>query len=156
MANNKIKASIKQELQRMMHAQINKQLDSLHQAKISIEESKRNETKSSAGDKFETGRAMMQMELDKLQAQLDQLNMVRTQLKQLDDKQTYDKVQLGALVITDKGNFYISVSLGKFVIEENSFFAISANAPLAKALLGKHSGDQIKFRDQKYLINKVY
>ena len=74
---------IKKALQGALHHKIEEQLASLRKAISSIEESKLNETKSSAGDKFETGRAMMQMEQDKTESQLAILNLTKNKLKQI-------------------------------------------------------------------------
>jgi len=46
-------------------AEIEKRIHTAKSAMESAEESARNETKSSAGDKFETGRAMMHLEKEK-------------------------------------------------------------------------------------------
>ena len=138
-----------------MQEQIEKQTKSLIQAKSSIAESKLNETKSSAGDKYETGRAMMQMEQDKISSQLDQLMTTKNHLKLISPDLMSDAVKLGTLAITDIGNFYISVSLGKVIVDEQEYYAISPAAPLSKVLTGKRVGDSISFRDRRYRILEI-
>ena len=125
---------------------------SLEKAISSIEESKLNETKSSAGDKFETGRAMMQMEQDKTESQLAVLNVTKNQLKQISPDLKCTEGMLGAIVKTDADNYYISVSLGKVVVDDHTYFAVSPAAPLSKLLMRKKVGDKVKLRDREILV----
>ena len=144
--------NIKYVLQERMFEKIEIQIGEFNQSVSSILDSKMNETKSSAGDKFETGRAMMQLELDKIESQLDQLKFIKNQLKQISHQITNDHVALGSLVVSDKGSFYISVSLGKVKIEEQTYFTLSAQAPLSKVMLGKRIGESVQMRNRTYKI----
>ncbi|QCK16594.1 3-oxoacyl-ACP synthase [Mangrovivirga cuniculi] len=119
------------------------------------QESANNETKSSAGDKYETGRAMAQIEKDKYAAQLAEAKKLFKVIDNLDPKKKHDKVEPGALVITDSGNYYISVSVGKIIINGNQYFAISPLTPLAKAIIDKESGETGIFRGKEIKINKI-
>lgn len=150
MSKNKI--NIKEALQAIIFEQIESQLTTLHNTKISIEESKSNETKSSAGDKYETGRAMMQRELDKIETQLNLLLVTKNQLKQISSDLICKIVEIGAIVKTDNGNFYISVGSGKIMFSGENYYAISPLAPLSKIFMGKLKGDHLKFRDRKFQI----
>ncbi len=147
--------ALKQVLQEKMQMQIDEQIAAFNQALASIEESKRNETKSSAGDKFETGRAMMQREQDKVQSQLDQLKTTKSLLKQIPTSKKAKEGSIGAVLITDKGNFYISVSLGKIMVKDTQYYVISPEAPLARIMMGKKAGDEVEFRGRKYEVREV-
>jgi len=151
----KTKHNIKSRLQAAMYLNIEEKMASLSQAIASIQESKLNETKSSAGDKFETGRAMMQQELDRIESQMDMLNVTKNRLKQMSSDITHDRVVVGAIVITDSGNFYISVSLGKVKVEDELYYTVSPEAPLSKVFLNKKSGDRVEFRGRIYYIKNV-
>ena len=76
-----------------------------------------NETKSSAGDKHETGRAMAQLETEKLSKQLFEALKLEQVLSQINPNTEHKQVGLGSLVTTNNGIFYISVSLGKLEID---------------------------------------
>ena len=143
---------IKYVLQERMFEMLELQIADFDQSISSIIESKMNETKSSAGDKFETGRAMMQLELDKIESQLDQLKFTKNQLKQISPQLTNDQVTLGSLVVSDIGNFYISVSLGKVGIDGQTYFTLSAEAPLSKVMIGKRIGESVQMRNRAYKI----
>jgi len=99
-----------------------------------------NDTKSSMGDKYETGREMLQQEINNLQIQLNEVIKQRDFLKTISIKNS-EKVEKGALVKTGKGLFYISVSLGELLFENQKIFCISPESPLAKAMNGKTKND---------------
>ena len=89
-------------------------------AKIAIQfakESRDNDTKSSAGDKFETGREMMQMEIDKNVAPLGKAIKLKSELLQINIQKECKKVEFGSLVFTSEGNYFISIGIGKIEID---------------------------------------
>jgi transcription elongation GreA/GreB family factor len=120
-----------------------------------IQESANQETKSSAGDKYETSRAMMQQEKDKHADQLDQAQELRRQLELLDPAITKAQIQTGSLVQTNEGQYYLSVSLGKMVLDNQTVFVLSAAAPLGQALLHKRIGDKIVFQKRSIEILEI-
>ena len=150
--NNK---NIKSKLQSIMLEQIETQMKSLEKALKSIEESKLNETKSSAGDKFETGRAMMQREQDALEAQLSQLLTTKNHLRQISSDKNCIRGEVGALISTDKIRYYISVGIGKILIDDEVYYAISPNAPLSKLMINKVAGDHVTFRNRSFSIDSI-
>ena len=99
-----------------------------------------NDTKSSMGDKYETGREMLQQEINNLQVQLNEILKQRDFLKTVLPKPN-DKAEKGAIVTTEKGLFFISVSLGEIKIENQKIICISPESPLAKTMNGKQRGD---------------
>lgn len=119
------------------------------QAKAGIaaaQESSNTETKSSAGDKYETGRAMAQQERDRCAAQLYEAKQLSNALQKIKPKFSCITVRLGALVQTSIGLFYISIGAGKLYTNEGlEFMAISPVAPIALALNGRHIGEEITF-----------
>ena len=114
----------------------------------SIEESRNNETKSSAGDKYETGRAMMQMEEEKSRMQLGKANQLRLELMEINLKQNNGQISKGNLVITDKGKYFISIGLGKVKIGNDVYYCISTASPIGIQMRGKTVGDEIKFGER--------
>ncbi|MDX1829674.1 MAG: 3-oxoacyl-ACP synthase [Lutibacter sp.] len=109
------------------------------------------ETKSSAGDKHETGRAMIQLEMEKAGAQLAEINEMNAVLKKIDVKKTSKIVCLGSLILTNKANYYLAISVGKITINLVDYYAVSTNSPIGKQLLGKKIGDIIPFNDAEIL-----
>ena len=75
----------------------------------SIQESLKSETKSSAGDKHETGRAMLQLEREKAGNQLLAIEQQQKVLKRISVQNSTDVVRLGSVVETDKKKFYLAI-----------------------------------------------
>jgi len=112
------------------------------------------ESKSSAGDKHETGRAMLQLEAEKLGKQLQESLTLLHFLKQISLEPT-EIIGLWSLVQTSLGYFYLSSGLGKIMIAQTSVFALSLQAPMAKLLMGKRVGDSIELNNKGIQIIKV-
>ena len=74
------KADILQVLQKKLHSS----LQEAERDYLLAKESRDSDTKSSAGDKFETGREMMQREMDKLSASIDLLKSQLNKIASID------------------------------------------------------------------------
>ena len=125
------------------------------QAIASAKESRDNESKSSAGDKFETGREMMQREMDKISASLDMQKSQLAQLKRIDLSENPTRVSLGSFIETDAERYYLSVGLGKLSCAETTFYAISADSPIGELLMGKQINDTIELRGRKITLKSI-
>ncbi len=128
----------------------------LQKSLASLAEARNNETKSSVGDKYETGRAMVQIEEAKAQKQLAQARQIQHQLTQIDPRKTFHQAQLGSLVITNQGKYFISVALGKVALDEQTYYCISAQAPISQLLLQKQAGEKIILNGREIEIQEVY
>ena len=114
-----------------------------------------NETKSSMGDKYETTREMVQQEINNLQVQLNENLKAQSVLKNL-PVSAHEKVQLGSLVETDNGYFYIAISLGDLIFKNKKIFLISPESPLAKAMMGKLENEEFILNNIKQKIIKIW
>ena len=117
-----------------------------------VKESRDNETKSTAGDKYETGRAMMHIELQRHEMQLSKNILQKEELLQLKIDGEYDEVELGCLVSTDRGNFFLSIGLGKVHLNGLDYFCLSPVSPIGELLINKKIGATISFRNTSYTI----
>jgi transcription elongation GreA/GreB family factor len=119
-------------------------------------EASNDDTKSSAGDKYETSREMMQQDIDRNKRLLiDAQDNLRI-LQSIDTHAADSGVaKHGSLVFTSRGNFYISVSAGHLTVGEKSVFAISPASPIGKLLLDKKKGDSFSFNGNNYLVETV-
>lgn len=106
------------------------------------------DTKSSAGDKHETARAMAQQELEKQASALHNLLEMEDSLARIDPAHTRSQIQQGALVATDKGLFYVSAAMGKLEVEGQVVLAISMQAPLLTVLKELAIGEAGTFNGQ--------
>ena len=114
-----------------------------------------NETKSSAGDKHETGRAMAQLETEKLSKQLSEALKLEQVLSQINPITEHQQIGLGSLVTTNNGVFYISVSLGKLELNNATYFIISPASPIGKLLIGLKKSDSFSFNGKHYSIDGI-
>lgn len=96
-----------------------------------MREAAQDNSKSSAGDKHETGRAMTDLEIEKQQGSLQNLLQMQNILKQLDSS-IREKVVPGVLIETRQGLFYVAIALGKIQVEDKEVLVISADAPIVK------------------------
>jgi hypothetical protein len=113
-----------------------------------------NETKSSAGDKHETSRAMLQLEQEKLGKQVHEweLNLgLMHKLLHAENTQAFS-----SLYITDKGTFFLSCNLGKIQFEGSIIYALSPESPLGKLLREKNRDEKVTFLNSTYLIIDKY
>ena len=120
-----------------------------------IHQSMTSESKSTAGDKHETGRAMLQLEREKAGNQLKEIEILETTLKKINPENSNERVALGSYVVTDGGKFYISISAGVLKIKKAEVYAISLQSPIGKLLSGKKSGDTYSFNNKIFKIKEV-
>ena len=138
---------------------INKSIDA---KKISAQEmlrdtidSRNSDNKSSAGDKHETSRAKIQIEIDHLYKQLQLLNRQKQQLNSIDFSKKNANASIGSLVKTNNGTYLISIGFGKVIIENEVFYAISLASPIGRLFNNKLNGDKFIFRTTNYEIVEV-
>ena len=121
----------------------------------SINKEKNNLKKSSAGDKFETSRALMQTEYDKIDNQLLILKNQLRAIKSISLSDNKKKVGVGSFIKTNKSFYFISIGLGKQIIDNNDIYVISLSSPIGKLLNNKKKGDKIVFNNKEELIENI-
>ena len=134
---------------------IEDRLKIINQSILEIQESLSTETKSSAGDKHETGRAMLQLEREKAGNQLAEILKIKKMLSKINTDKTSKSIGLGSVVYTTQANYYISISAGELKFESDSFYAISSNTPIGRLLMGETVGNSVKFREESFTIQTV-
>lgn len=147
--------SIKQKLHEVISARLNERIQIAKEAMRFAQESANAEEKSSAGDKYETGRAMAQIERDKAAQQLDEALKLKSLLDKIDLNAPHDRGGLGSLVITNQSRFYISISLGSISIDDDAYYIISPQSPIGKMLLNTKVNDVISFNHQNHIIAEI-
>ncbi len=120
------------------------------------QESAANETKSTAGDKHDTSKSMMQLEQEKLGQQLELLLRQRKILESIDATRRSQVVEFGSIVYTKAGNFFIAISAREVSIDSESFVPVSLQSPLAMALAKHKAGDVVEFNYKIYDISSVH
>ena len=112
------------------------------------------ETKSSMGDKYETGRAMAQLAIEQNQIQLGEAQKLRSTLTKITNTKS-EKVIAGSLVTTSKGVYYVGISLGVVNIDNMPFMIISSDSPIGKLIAGKKVGDTFQWMKEGIKIQTI-
>lgn len=147
--------TVKKELYDLCREYLQRRIQAAQQAIAAAQQSANSETKSSSGDKYETGRAMMQLEVEKNSAQLAESLKLQHALDQINIDIQPSSVQPGSLVVTDGGVFFIAISLGKVDLHDKTYLVISPGSPLGQMLLGLKAGGRVTFRDRAYVIKEI-
>ena len=146
---------IKEALFRQCEAYANKRLQTVEAVISSNQLALQSETKSSAGDKHETGRAMLQLETEKAGQQLAGIMQMKEILAKVDILKTSKNVCLGSVIFTEKVNYFLSISAGQLEFANKMYFAVSVSSPIGKLLLGKQENDVISFNGMLYKVQKI-
>ncbi len=136
--------TLKAQILALLSADFGDKLQTIQQDLEGLREELSDNTKSTAGDKHETSRAMAQLEMEKLGKQYIETQKKYELVKQLSALPPLDIANVGALIFTSKGVFLLGIPVGKIVLEEQEVFGISASSPVGQLLLGKAIGDQVK------------
>ena len=118
-------------------------------------EARNSDTKSSAGDKHEVGRAMVQQELDQLETQLAKVQMMQQELARVPLDRVYEHAGFGSLVNTDQGNYFVAIGLGAVEVDGERCFAVSLASPIGQALKDKKAGDAVDFNGKRITVEKI-
>jgi transcription elongation GreA/GreB family factor len=118
-------------------------------------EARNSDTKSSAGDKHEVGRAMVQQELDQLEGRLAAIRSMQQQLARVAVDAVHQQVGFGSVVTTEQGHYFIAISLGAIELAGERCFAISSASPIGEVLMGRRPGDAITFNGKRMTIASV-
>lgn len=146
---------LKQNLHRLCIEVVQQRVDNAKQGLKLAEESAEGETKSSAGDKYETSREMMQQEQDRAMAQLNEANKLLVALQTISITFQADQVQPGSVVTTNNGSFYLAVSAGTITFDGASYFAVSPASPIGIKLTGRKKGESFDMNGKAYTITQV-
>ncbi len=143
--------NIKQQLLEAIQQTLLNKIEELQQSIIAAKESRDNDTKSSAGDKYETGRAMMDIEIAKNETQINNIKKLLNQLSQINPQNQATEIGFGSVVSTNQGNYFVAIATGNIFVEDVPFYTIS----LASPLKGKSKGDSFTFQQKEYEIEEL-
>ena len=110
---------------------------------------------SSAEEATDSFREQCNQDRDMYSLKLKDATAALASLQKINGEIPSNTVRLGALVLTDVQNLFITVSLGQVKYEEENFVAISTLSPLYQAMEGKKKGDSFEFRGRKFKITNI-
>jgi hypothetical protein len=114
------------------------------------------EEKSSAGDKYETSRAMSHLEKDMYSRQLLANQQELEALLTVDCDKLYDSIKIGSFVFCKDVAFFIAAGLGKINFEGIELYLVSPLAPMAKMVFNKKVGAIFTFKKMELFIKATF
>jgi hypothetical protein len=146
---------LKTELLQHCQKQVENRYSKIKQTIADIDESLLEESKSSSGDKHETGRAMLQIDRENTGKQLNEIEKSVQILKKIDVNVTSDYARLGSLVYTDRFIYFISLSIGTVPVGKKDYLCVALNSPVGLLISGKMKGDEFNLNGTAYKITDV-
>jgi transcription elongation GreA/GreB family factor len=147
--------NLKEALFQQCVAHVNTRLQTIQTIISSHQKALSSETKSSAGDKHETGRAMLQLEMEKAGQQLSAVQQMQQTLAKINSSKPSTNIALGSVIKTSSAYYFLSISAGELTIKETVYFAISPSSPIGKLLMGKKVEDTFIWRGKEIKIDRV-
>jgi len=89
---------------------------------------------------------------EQLQKAVDEIQI----LKKVSFDQLSEQVEFGAVVITNKQKIFITLGLGKVTMDGETYFVISKDVPIYKAMEGLKKGDEFEFNNIKFTIKDLF
>ncbi len=134
---------------------VNDKVSLLQKVLADLKESGSNETKSTAGDKHETALAMLQIEQANMRSQLKDALTQKVTLEKIDPAISAPVILNGSLIKTNRGYLYMSIALGKAVVDGIAVIALSPQSPLGLKLMGLSEADVAEINNDQYVIESI-
>ena len=150
------KLQYKKELKAQCIAMLSERMEAARQAMNSAQEAANSEEKSSAGDKYETGRAMSQIERDNYAARLEEVQQEMNLLQSMDTDKIYETVNNGAVIRSGDAIYFIAIGLGVIHFRSQKVAVLSPRSPFAAAVRDKSIGDKVSFHGSDISISDIF
>lgn len=146
---------IKEQLIETVRTELNRKYKEALTYVQQLQESLFLESKSSIGDKHETARSMIQIEIEQASKQLKKVEKLINTFKKI---KTINRtsIGLGSLIETNHAWYYISIPLGKVLVNQQEVFCLSQTAPLSSILMQQKIGSHFYFTSKTFKIVNVY
>ncbi|HEY5919886.1 MAG TPA: 3-oxoacyl-ACP synthase [Chryseolinea sp.] len=148
--------SLKEKLLALCIRHVEEKISAAAEAMHSAQEAANEEDKSSAGDKYETGRAMMQIERDNAAMQLDEALKLKRTLDLISATGNHQVVSLGSVVITKTFRSFVAVGPGKLTVDGADYFIVTPMSPLGKILFGLKAGMEFTFNNKTNTVLEIF
>ncbi|QDH79255.1 hypothetical protein FKX85_09510 [Echinicola soli] len=135
----------KKEVYQVLHTLLAEKQKEIVSSIEQLKQSAAEDTKSSAGDKYETGREMVRQEINKAELMHSEYCVQMDLLRSIDPNEEHEKVRPGSLVSTDRAVMFIAIGFGKIEVNGQVVFVISPQAPLARLMMDKATGESLTF-----------
>ncbi len=150
------KLSFKAQVHSACIAQIGERIRNFHETLADLSDGAKNDAKSTAGDKHETANAMMQLEREKISRQLLETLDQYAILQRLENHISSTKIGFGSLIKTNRGYIYLSIPMGKLLIDTETMMVISPKSPLGVKLIGLSQRNSAEINGTVYVVEEVW
>jgi transcription elongation GreA/GreB family factor len=150
-----LEKGIKPKLLEMATAYVDERIQILHANINDLKEALKLETKCSMGDKYETDRAMLHLEFEKLSGQIEQYGKLKKTLNHIESHSEHSEVKFGSIIKSDGPNYFIAIPAGILKYDNEDFYAVGYQTPVAKQLIGKRTGDDFSINGITYKITAI-
>lgn len=152
----KFMKSFKQKCIQHYNQYLNDRINSLREMIVDLTEDSLNDAKGSAGDKHETGLAMMHLEQEKLNRKLLEVLDTQNKFLKIDYSLVSNQIILGSLIEANDTYFLMAVALPKIEIEGKPVFGMSPQSPLGELFMGKKVQEIVIFNKVSYKICSIF
>jgi len=154
--NDEEKLALKTSLKHYCVTLLEERLNTANDLIAAAQESANNDSKSSAGDKYETSRAMGHLQKEMYQLQAARIRQELLIAGSTELKLCAGAVKAGAIVLADDILVFVSVGLGRKVVAGRTVLFLSEDAPFYKDLYLKNVNDTITIAKQLYTIRDIW
>lgn len=149
------KLAWKQQLKVRLLQAVEQRLQEAVRSANDAQEAANSEEKSSAGDKYETGRAMGQLQKDMHAGRIASIKNELAQINAVDCARILLNIAAGAFIDTGTLCIFIAGAAAKQTVDQRPVLFISPQSPLAKTLLGKREGDSFTMGNESYQVKML-
>ncbi len=142
---------------RLLEVCINRQQETAAELQHEVDETLRLSNEYGAPkDRYDPFRTKLMNQNNLFAKQLSQANTLLVTLQKIPVDREITTVEFGAIVITNKQKLFVSVGMGKIMLDGETFYAISPQVPIFQAMRGKKAGDTFIFNGQTFEIKDVF
>ena len=130
-------------------------IEHLQKDLLELKEGAENDSKSSAGDKHETSRAMMQIEYEKISRLLEEMRRQKNDLEKVDIDSVSGKIKNGSIIKTNNGYLFLGAAVGKIEVDGIPVMSITLGSPIGQKLAGQKKGGVVDMNGLVYVIDTI-
>lgn len=135
---------------------VNRQIEKYQKEMDQIRESMENNDAHSDYDEDDT-KGQLLGDFEQYAEYLDNSRQMKEKLSRIDKNHYTEQIDFGSVVETSENYYFISVALGKIVLDEGStVYAISTDAPIYQEMKGRKAGESFTFNDKEHKILNVH
>ena len=129
----------------------------MHNAFTAMEDAQKSAIEyGAARDRYDSYRAQQMRKKDMFAQQYQKAVEQEKLLNILLPEELKDEVEVGSVILLENQNIYVSIGLGRFQFEGQTWVAISARVPIFQSLKGLHKGDVLNFRGKQQQVLDVF